>query len=392
MPHLAEALAEARGRTDELFALLAPGALYDRPIPERHRIVFYLGHLEAFDWNQVCRGALGIASFHPAFDKLFEFGIDPAAGQSPQDRPQDWPQPDEICKYNRRVRDEIDGALAQGGAPEQIWRVAIEHRLMHAETLAYMLHNLPPERKIAPPDLGARRDGTPPAPSMIEVPSGEAILGRKRGDGFGWDNEFEQHTVALPAFAMSRYKVTNGEYLDFVRQGADPPHFWFRQGGEWFQRTMFGAAPLPLGWPVYVTQREAAAYSQWRGKELPTEAQFHRAADGAAAVNCDFQNWDPVPVASESPGLSQLVGNGWEWTSTVFAPFPGFAPQALYPTYSQGSFDGQHYVLKGAGPRTDPRLIRRTFRNWFQPRYPWVHEAFRLANPLRRSPASRGPH
>src|SRR5487761_928473 len=44
-------LAEARVRTDELFKLVAPDSFYERPIPERHRIVFYLGHVEAFDWN-----------------------------------------------------------------------------------------------------------------------------------------------------------------------------------------------------------------------------------------------------------------------------------------------------------------------------------------------------
>src|ERR1700730_15372000 len=73
-------LQAARAQTDVLFELINPDAIYDRPIPERHRLIFYLGHLEAFDWNQICRGALGMSSFHPAFDKLFEFGIDPEPG------------------------------------------------------------------------------------------------------------------------------------------------------------------------------------------------------------------------------------------------------------------------------------------------------------------------
>src|SRR5580765_8227730 len=103
-PHLSEALAAAQARTDELFTLLEPGALYDRPIPERHRNIFYLGHLEAFDWNQICRGALGKPAFHPEFDKLFEFGIDPPAGRMPEDQPADWPSVPEIQRYNQRVR------------------------------------------------------------------------------------------------------------------------------------------------------------------------------------------------------------------------------------------------------------------------------------------------
>src|SRR5580704_18283735 len=131
---LAEALANARRRTDELFSLLVPGALYDRPIPERHRNIFYLGHLEAFDWNQICRNSLGMPSFHPEFDKLFEFGIDPPVGRLPEDQPQDWPQVEELQRYNARVREAVDRALEHAAAPETIWRVAIEHRLMHAET------------------------------------------------------------------------------------------------------------------------------------------------------------------------------------------------------------------------------------------------------------------
>src|SRR5258708_26225105 len=118
-PHLAEALASARRRTDELFGLLVPEALYDRPIPERHRNIFYLGHLEAFDWNQICRRVLSMPSFHPEFDQLFEAGIDPPPGRLPADQPADWPSVEEVNRYNGRVREAIDRALEQGEAPEQ---------------------------------------------------------------------------------------------------------------------------------------------------------------------------------------------------------------------------------------------------------------------------------
>jgi gamma-glutamyl hercynylcysteine S-oxide synthase len=379
-PHLSEALAAARNRTDQLFTLLVPGALYDRPIPERHRLIFYLGHLEAFDWNQICRGALAMPSFNPEFDKLFEFGIDPPVGQLPSDQPSDWPPPDAILAYNKRVREAIDLALNQGQVPEQLWHVVIEHRLMHAETLAYLLHNLPSDRKIAPVDTEIVTDSAPVAASMIEVPAGQAVLGRKRGNGFGWDNEFDEHAVSTPPFAMSKYKVTNGEYLDFVRAGADAPHFWLRQSDQWFQRTMFGVVPLPLTWPVYVTQQQATAYAMWTGKDLPSEAQFHRAAYGSpdGPQNCDFQTWDPIPVSSnDSSGFSQLLGNGWEWTSSVFQPFPGFEPFPFYPGYSANFFDGDHYVLKGASPRTAACFLRRSFRNWFRPDYPYLYASFR---------------
>src|SRR5208283_4445355 len=135
---LAAELAAARTRTDYLFGVLRPEALYARPIGERHRMIFYVGHLEAFDWNMVCRRGLGLPSFHPEFDRLFEFGIDPAEGNLPADTESDWPSIGEVQLYNRRVRAELDTAIEN--APEQIIRMAIEHRWMHAETLAYLLH------------------------------------------------------------------------------------------------------------------------------------------------------------------------------------------------------------------------------------------------------------
>jgi formylglycine-generating enzyme required for sulfatase activity len=96
----------------------------------------------------------------------------------------------------------------------------------------------------------------------------------------------------------------------------------------------------------------------------------------AASLHVDAPSQADVGPATETP--SQLVGNGWEWTSTVFAPFPGFTPFPFYRNYSEPFFDGQHYVLKGASPRTAARLARPSFRNWFRPSYPYIYATFRL--------------
>lgn len=402
--HLVHALREARARTDAMFAMVRPDALYDRPIPERHRIIFYLGHLEAFDWNQLGAGALGLAPFHASFDKLFEFGIDPSVGQLPDDKASDWPSAAEVVRYNQQVRMTLNDVLDR--APEPMLHVAVEHRLMHAETFAYILHNAPPDRKTLPPTTTHPANGPEPVHRMIEIPAGAATLGRPRpnGDGacgtFGWDNEFDAHAVQVPSFAISQYKVTNGQYLEFVQTGAVPPPFWTKRGDQWYWRAMGGDIPLPLDWPVYTTWEQALAYAQWADKALPTEAQFHCAAYGgsngaeraypwgeappdASRGNFDFRRWDPLPVTATPKGdsafgVSQLVGNGWEWTSTVFRPFPGFQPFSFYPGYSAPFFDGAHYLMKGASPQTASRLLRRSFRNWFRPNYPYAYAGFRL--------------
>jgi formylglycine-generating enzyme required for sulfatase activity len=198
---------------------------------------------------------------------------------------------------------------------------------------------------------------------------------------------------------MQRFKVSNGDYREFVRAGGPVPHFWVERNDKLYLRGMFEEVPLPLDWPVYVTQEQAGAYAAWKGKSLPTEAQFHRAAFGTSTDvvrsypwgetepnhqfgNFDFKRWDPesvfaTPDNESAYGIRQLVGNGWEWTQTPFHPFNGFDPSRTYPGYSANFFDGAHYVMKGGSPRTGARLLRRSFRNWFRSDYPYVYGTFR---------------
>jgi iron(II)-dependent oxidoreductase len=371
---------EARGLTDNLFDLIRPDSIFERPIPERHRLIFYLGHLEAFDWNLIGQWALSAPAFQPEFDKLFAFGIDPDQTGLPQDSPSDWPATAEIARYNSRLRQTLDPLLAE--VPPQLVHVALEHRLMHAETLAYLLHNLDYRHKL--PGRPPSTAGLLTSPVTTEIPAGTATLGRPQDDGFGWDNEFREYSLYVPAFRIGKYKVTNGEYLEFVRAGGEVPNFWTQQDGQWMYRGMFSQVPLPAAAPVYVTQEQASAYAQWAGGSLPTEAQWHRAAQGAqAAGNLDFQHWDPLAVSAtpegdSDRGVSQLIGNGWEWTASIFEPFPGFTPFPFYKGYSADFFDGQHFVMKGASPRTAGRLARASFRNWFRPRYPYAYAGFRV--------------
>ena len=395
--NLLSRLAEARRQTDRLFEMVRPEALYGRPIPERHRIIFYIGHLEAFDWNLLSPHMPGLKPFHREFDRLFAFGIDPVDGGLPSDQPGDWPSLAEVRGYVDRVRNSLDGF-----EDPLLSNVAIEHRLMHAETLAYMLHQLPFADKVN--QGGHSKLSAGPADSrMVEIPAGTTTLGNDSA-GFGWDNEYAAHTVAVPAFEIDRYKVTNGQYREFLEAGGYEdcslwstddwnwrteqsiahPVFWNRRNGRWFYRGMFEEIPLPAEWPVYVSHAEASAYAKWRGKKLPSEAQWHRAAIGSGQEpdGFDFGKWDPSPVNANPRGASVsgvvgLWGNGWEWTSTAFAPFDGFQPFPFYPGYSANFFDGKHYVIKGGSTRTAACMLRRSFRNWFQPHYQYVYAGFR---------------
>jgi ergothioneine biosynthesis protein EgtB len=293
---------------------------------------------------------------------------------------------------------------------------------MHQETLLYMWHRLPFTQKRVPPAYMPVASDTQPAEEWLDVAPGRATLGVDRpAIPFGWDNEFPRCTSHVAAFSIARHDVTNGRYLEFVDAGGYDddkrwrpedwrwlqdermrhPLWWERHDGNWFWRGMFDLIPLPLAWPVYVSQAEARAYACWRGLRLPTEAEFQRAAFGSPGGDeqphpwgtdepttihgtFDFSSWDPDPVGSHPAGRSawgadDLVGNGWEWTSTPFGPFPGFRPMASYPEYSADFFDGEHVVMKGASPATARELLRPTFRNWFRARYPYVYATFRCA-------------
>ena len=392
-------LAEARLRTDELFALVRPDSLFERPVPERHRLNFYIGHVEAFDWNMISSCELGPQAFHSEFDKLFAFGIDPDSDSLPSDQPADWPSLKETSDYCRRVRETVDSVV--GEIPDDIAQTCIEHRLMHAETICYLLHNLAPERLLA--ECASKSDATADIGEVsqrwIHIPAGEALLGMDRGSGFGWDNEFGSHAVEVAGYSVRKYKVTNGEYLAFVKEGGSRPYYWRKHGQSWLLRTMFGEVPLPLDWPVYVTHAQAAAFAGYADASLPSEAQWDRAAYGSGdpsrrfpwgdsegadrCANLDFRSWDPcsvldMPAGDSAFGVSQLLGNGWEWTCNTLRPFPGFEAYSFYPAYSSDFFDDEHFVLKGGSQRTALQLARRSFRNWFRRDYPYVYSTFRL--------------
>ncbi|MGH9372190.1 MAG: SUMF1/EgtB/PvdO family nonheme iron enzyme [Vicinamibacterales bacterium] len=455
--HLVDWYRRNRERSRGLFDLLDPDVYYSRPIALRNPIVFYEGHLPAFSVISLLKRGLGRPGVDERLETLFARGIDPDSEQSAAPRSgadTRWPARQQVLAFGRDVDAAIVEAL-EGATFDVSGRdhpamtngeavfTALEHEAMHQETLLYMWRRLPYEQKRKPSGVRYETAGMPPRHAAIEIPRGRATLGARRGAiPFGWDNEFEGLVVDVPAFDIDLYSVTNVDWLAFmadggydrrelwpevgwewrVREGVRHPAFWqptaARPGaghrdrpshgeGEWAWRGMFEDIPLPHAWPVYVSQAEAVAYARWKGRRLPTEAEYHRAAFGtpggverelpwgdrgspldASRGACDFDYWEPVPAGSRPAGASawgvhDLMSNGWEWTSTMFAPFPRFTPMASYPEYSAEFFDGQHVVLKGASPATAKELIRRSFRNWFRPNYPYVYAKFRTVSAER---------
>jgi len=368
-----------RARSRSIFDLIDPAAYYSRPIALRNPIVFYEGHLPAFSIISLLRRGLGRPPVDQRLEDLFARGIDPDSVDSaiPRSGAQTtWPSRDGVLMFADRadaaVVEALKGAEFQPDALEELERArpameraqalytALEHEAMHQETLLYMWHRLPYDQKHKPagvtydlgdlswlPSSGGKR--------TIRIPAGIATLGADRARvTFGWDNEFDEQQVQVAGFEIDIHNVTNAEFMEFVNAGGyaekllwseadwewlaqerlQHPNFWRRRGSEWLWRGMFEDIPLPPSWPVYVSQAEASAYARWKGRRLPTEAEYHRAAFGTPSGaerqfpwgdappdtsrgNFDFQSWEPVPAGSRPAGASawgvhDLVGNGWE--------------------------------------------------------------------------------
>lgn len=228
-------------------------------------------------------------------------------------------------------------------------RLATLHEDMHAEAFHYTHQTLGyPE-----PETGARARFHSGSGADLSFSGGIVRMGAERdGKEFVFDNEKWAHDVRVAPFHISARPVTNREYLEYVDDGGRAPRYWRKRDGAWQERRFERWQPLQLDAPVrHVDWNEAQAWCRWRGRRLPSEAEWQLAAERL--------DWGEV----------------WEWTSSTFAPFPGFSPDP-YTDYSQPWFH-THKVLRGASFATPRRLVRPAFRNFYMAERGDVFAGFR---------------
>lgn len=380
-----------------------------------------LGHVAWFQERWNLRHRAGRASLRADSDELFD------SSAVPHDTRWELRLPGraDLLAYLAGVLDATCARLeSMGAALDPLDRyfasLALFHEDMHVEALLYTRQTLAVRRPIGaigPEEDDARSDAGPLA-GDVDVAGGTFRMGAEHDATFVFDNELDAHPVTVAPFRIARAAVTQAEFAEFVeacgyerrelwtdvgwawRSACDARHpvYWRREAnGRWLRRRFERWIPLAEHRPVlHVNAFEAEAYCRWRGRRLPTEAEWELAARGASSrrfpwgdappearhANLSARAGDVVDVGAHAEGDSaagcrQMLGNTWEWTASAFGPYPGFVA-GPYTDYSAPWF-GTHRVLRGGAFVTQARLIRASWRNFYPPDRRDVWAGFRTA-------------
>jgi len=410
---LADRLDGARRRTLGIFGPLPREHLVRQPSPLLSPPVWDLGHIAAYEELWLVRRVGGGAALHPALDQLYD------AAETPRRERGTAPllPPEDAHAFLRDVRErslEVLAAADVGDDADPLTRrgfafeMVAQHEAQHTETVLQALQMLPagayvPEGRRAPREARAAAGG------WVEVPPAVFCMGAD-GPGFAYDCERPCHARAVPGFLMARDPVCNGDHLAFVEdggyrrrelwtdagwawcraEGAEAPLHWARDGeGGWLERSFDRVAALDPRLPVcHVSAHEADAHARWAGARLPTEAEWERAAQGTPVGgewgNLDQTVFGRAPVgahAENAAGVRGMLGDVWEWTSTTFDGYPGFAAFP-YREYAEVFFGPSYRVLRGGSWATQAVAARPSFRNWDLPERRQIFSGLRLARDL----------
>jgi iron(II)-dependent oxidoreductase len=359
---LVEDLATVRRRTLALVGHLPTADLERQIAPIMSPLVWDLGHIAAYEDLWLVHRHTGAPLLRPDLAALYDAFETPRAVRGGLEL---LGHADAVA-YMEAVRERTLAAIETHGADDVLHEMVLRHELQHTETMRQAMNLaglLPPGE----PRLPALRGGE----EWLRVPAGTHAFGAPEGR-FAYDNERPRHAVEVPAFLIARRPVTNATWLRFAEGGGyERREWWSDEGWAWKEeydithhvRVASGRAGGPDAPVCHVSWFEADALARWCGARLPTEAEWEKAADRL-----------------------DDVGLVWEWTSSPFIGYPGFAAFP-YREYSEVFFGDRYRVLRGGSWATDPRVATATFRNWDLPERRQIFAGVRLA----RDPASH-PH
>ncbi|MEV8415155.1 ergothioneine biosynthesis protein EgtB [Streptomyces niveus] len=419
------ALTTARARTALLTSCVDEPELTAQHSPLMSPLVWDLAHIGNQEEQWLLRNVGGREAVRPEIDSVYD------AFEHPRALRPTLPllAPTEARAYasdvRGRVLDILDSSPLRGGPLLDAgfaFGMIAQHEQQHDETML-ITHQLRrgPAALTAPEPPGPDPADAAGLPSEVLVPAGQFTMGTS-AEPWALDNERPAHHRLVPAFYLDTAPVTNGDYLRFIEDGGytderwwapagwdqirehgiGAPLFWRREAGQWTRRRFGVVEPVPADEPVlHVSWYEADAYARWAGRRLPTEEEWEKAARHDPATGRSrrypWGDEDPTPehanlgqlhlrparagsypLGASPLGVRQLIGDVWEWTSSDFLPYPGFAAFP-YREYSEVFFGGAHKVLRGGSFAVDKVACRGTFRNWDLPVRRQIFAGFRTA-------------
>ncbi len=377
MPSPGDALAalrEVRRQTLALVSGLDGEQLTSVYSPIMSPLVWDLGHIAAYEDLWLAHRQAGLALLKPELADVYDAFETPRAVRGDVQAL----GPAEAFAYMRSVHERTELALEQGEIDDgQIFEMVVRHELQHCETMRQTMAIaglLPEGEPPAPTGAFAATDtvsasaGAPIQPAQrrewVAIPGGEFAMGAVE-DGFAYDNERPRHTVALGAFEIARHPVSNASWMHFSEGGGyERREWWSDEGWAWKEQHDIThhpavAAGAPGAPACHVSWFEAEAFARAHGARLPSEAEWERAA-----------RYEHSPL--------QDRGAVWEWTSSSFGGYPGFAAYP-YREYSEVFFGERYRVLRGGSWATSPRVKTTSFRNWDLPERRQIFAGVRLA-------------
>ena len=423
---IAAALAEARERTLTIVEPLSDAELRTQHDPLMSPVIWDLGHIAAFEELWLTRNLDGVIEFSemPGLFNPFEHPRRERGALALPTLRDVVATMDDIRRRVLETLSQVD--LTSGNAllrDAYVYRMVLQHEYQHDETILQTLQLKQGEPYRAP------RAWSVPAPvldltvgDMVRFPGGDVVIGTNDRSA-AYDNERPAHHVFVKPFAIDVTPVTNGQFMQFVdaggyrerrwwsdagwqwleQSGCQAPKHWSSSGSGWTMRVMDRESVIDSLRPVcHVCYHEADAFARWAGKRLPTEVEWETAAswDASAGRRLDFP-WGDAPADRHLANIDQLsfetarvgsyprnvsplgcygmIGDVWEWTSSDFAPWPGFTPFP-YAEYSAVFFGSEYKVLRGGSWATRSGAIRNSFRNWDYPIRRQIFSGFRCAS------------
>jgi len=405
-PAIAFAFEHVRQRSVRLAEPLSPEDCCAQSMPDASPVKWHLAHTTWFFETFILEPREeGFQPFHPAFRVLFNSYYNGVGDKHPRPHRGLLTRPalQDVLAYRADVDARIVRLLAahpRDAGLAALVELGLQHEQQHQELLLTDVKHLLAQSPLFPAYQAAPLPPSAPAGPLawIAFDGGLAEIGHD-GRGFAFDNELPRHRQYLAPFALASRLVTNADYLEFVEAGGyrDPslwlaegwdkvaggelqhPLYWQQDGGVWQEFTLHGLQALDPARPVtHVSLYEADAYARWRGARLPLEAEWEFAARDVA-VTCGDANFHPEPHATDGSGLAQMFGECWQWTTSSYAPYPGFAPAAGALGEYNGKFMINQYVLRGSSCATPHGHARASYRNFFPAGARWQFSGIRLA-------------